>query len=270
MPLLPMRYVTILLIAFREAAEYRSRALVWFLISLIGPMLFLLFWMGKLQASGGTFLGWEFSSITSYYFLLLMLGTFLMSHVEERIAREDIAQGGLDNYLTKPISYFWIKFLREFPYKCMQGFLGSIVFFLFVIFFPNLVVLTNSFPAILLSLAIIGLAFLLCFVLKMIVGIFSFWLIDIGGFFQLVEAIIFVFGGYILPIELLPGWVAFVAKILPFAYIIYYPVVALQGNLSVVSLSFVILMQCIWLFILFFLYQYTWSLGLKRFAGVGK
>ncbi|MCX6731284.1 MAG: hypothetical protein NTZ55_05540, partial [Candidatus Roizmanbacteria bacterium] len=54
-------------------------------------------------------------------------GLFLTSHVEQEVAEMDIKQGELVNYLTKPISYYWINFIGELPYRVLQAFYAAIL-----------------------------------------------------------------------------------------------------------------------------------------------
>lgn len=265
-----MRYVKIFLLNFQKVFEHRSRSFVWFLISCTGPGLFLLFWIGKLKATDKPIDNWELSSITSYYFLLIVLSSFLMSHTEDEIAQKDIVQGNLVNYLTKPFSYFWMKFFQEVPYRILQGFYGLILCFILLFMFKNIFVLTNSLEIFSLSVLIIFLAHMLAYIFKLIIGLISLWLIDVGGLFQLVEAVLFIFAGYIVPIELLPGILSPIAQILPFSYMIYYPVIAFQGKLSFLESFHIIIIQCIWIGILTVIYQFVWKHGIKKFVGVGQ
>lgn len=265
-----MRYYRIFLLKFQDVFIHRSRSFVWFIIALLQPVLFLLFWIGKLKGAGGSFAGWELPAITSYYFLIVVLAPFLMSHVEDDVAHDDIAQGNLVNYLTKPFSYFWYMFLRELPYRVLQGACGAVIFVVLLLFFHNFFIIATSPIQLFLSIFVIILAHMLAYMYKLIIGLLAFWFTDIGGLFQLSEALIFIFAGYILPLPLLPGAMANIAQFLPFAYMIYYPVVALQGGLSLPEVGGVILAQSCWIIILMLIYQFVWSQGIKKFTGVGR
>src|SRR5437667_429682 len=107
-----MRYFKIFLLYSQEALEARSRIIVWFLLSCIFPTVLILFWRGAKNLGG-----WTIEEIISYYLLVVVMGTLLMSHHEDHVAILDIKEGGLTAYLLKPFSYFWLIFFNETPYR---------------------------------------------------------------------------------------------------------------------------------------------------------
>jgi len=127
-----MRYLRIFSIYFQDAFVQKSRSFVWFLLSLTGPFMFLLFWTGAKVTKNA---GFNLSAISSYYFLLTIASSLLMAHIENEVGIIDIHEGGLVNYLLKPFSYFWLKFFLEIPWRILQSIMGGIVFLLLILFF---------------------------------------------------------------------------------------------------------------------------------------
>lgn len=265
-----MRYLRILLLHFQDALTDRSRSLVWFLIALFNPILLLLFWSGVYREESTQILNWSLSDIAGYYFLLIIAGALLMTHIEETVGYEDIQYGGLVKFLVKPFAYFWLRFCSELPYRVIQGFFGIVVYLLFRLILGNFISFQLSLFQLILALLILVLAYFISFTFKMIVGIASFWIIDAHGLQNLVGAIILIFAGYIMPLELYPHLLNRLAMVLPFAYMIYWPVVAVQGKLVVVELVRVIFSQFLWLVTLVTMYKLVWKNGVKKFTGVGQ
>lgn len=265
-----MRYVRMFLLYSQTALEYRSRSFIWFLIALFNPLLLLLFWKGAATKGGVLLGGWTVSSISSYYFLLIIAGSLLTAHVEEDISQLDIQQGGLSKYLVRPFSYYWMKFLEELPYRLLQGIFGVIVCILFVVLFKNVLIVTSDFFTLIASLFVICFAYFLSFTFKMIVGLLGFWFVDLGGFYQLVEITLLIFAGYLMPLEFFPNTLSHIASVLPFSYMIYFPVVAIIGKLSVLELLQAVSMQILWLFVFIAIYQVVWRLGRKKFTALGQ
>lgn len=263
-----MRYVRIFLLQFQRVLEYKSVNLVWFLIPLFNSGVAILFWKGALKGSSIT--GWNFSSLSSYYLFLIIAGSILMIHVEDDVSRLDIRMGGLIKYLLRPFSYFWLKFLDEIPWRLIQGIYGLLILFLVSLFFKIIIPFSQSPDIILLSIIIAVLAYFLSFTFKMIIGILAFWIIDIMGLYQLIEIAILIFAGFLMPIELFPSQISAIAHILPFSYMIYFPIVAFQGKLGLFELIKVIEVQFIWIIILSLVYKLMWGKGIKRFSGVGQ
>lgn len=265
-----MRYVRIFLLHFQEAFDNRGVSFVWFLIPLINVLLLLLFWVGAYNEKGNFIRNWSVSSISSYYFFLLIASSFLEVHIEEDVARKDIQQGELSKYLTKPHSYFWLKFFEEFSWRIIQGFFSVFLLILFFIFFGSFIKLNYSIENLILSLVILVLAFLISFIFKMVIGLSAFWIIDYSGLQQLVAIVILIFAGFVIPLDFFPSWLKSVAYILPFSYMIYFPIVAFSGKLIIAELFRVIIIQFLWILILTFIYKTMWKNGVKKFTAFGQ
>lgn len=265
-----MKYLRMFLLHSQYVFAERGRSFIWFLYSVIPPAIFLLFWIGALKSQGGNIAGWNLSTITTYYFLLTIASSMLVAHIEEDIAWEDIQEGHLTGYLLKPFSYYWIKFLEEVPWRLLQGSYGIVLIFAFIVIFGNFFTLSNNPLVIALSLLICLLAFMLSFTFKTVLGLLAFWLTDTNGLFQLSDAVVQIFGGFIVPITLLPSLLQHTATFLPFAYMAYYPVVAIQGQLGISELAKVILFQVIWIVSFALLYKWLWIEGRKKYTAIGQ
>ena len=262
-----MRDFRILALHMEHILEHRSRSLVWFLSSVFNPLLMLLFWRGALQGNSH---GVTLSSITSYYFLLVIAGSLLTSHIEEGVAEIDIQEGKLSQYIIRPYSYYALKTCEELPFRILQGAYGLLTCFIFVFFFGNFLVLEHDPIHILLSIIVALLAFFMSFTYKMILGFVAFWTTDTGGFFQLMEIVTIILGGYLMPFELMPAYITKISFIMPFSYMIYFPVTAFQGKYSASTLGNIIGIQIIWLLLLFVLYRFMWKGGMKKFTAIGQ
>jgi len=264
------RIFKIFSIHFQDVITDRSRSFVWVLSSIAIPLIMILFWKDVTANSSESLSGWIFRDFASYYLLLTVTASFVIAHVEEVVAKTDIKQGELVNYILKPFSYYWMKFYQETPYRLFQGSLGVIVFFLVYTFFSDFLSFTNSFFIMVLSLILIVLGYMICFSFKTVLGLIAFWLIDIGGIFQFLEVVLVVFGGFIISITLFNPMLEKIVYFTPFPYMVYFPVLALIGKLSLSDISKIMLLQLIWLIIFFFTYKILWKTGLKKFTAVGQ
>lgn len=194
-----------------------------------------------------------------------------MSHSEEDISLIDIQEGHLGNYLLKPFMYFFAKWTEEIPYRLLQGSFGILTLFIFVLFvhinisinFPKVL---NIFIAIFL---VIG-GIILAQIYKTCLGFIAFWMTDAYGVFQLSDMLIFVFGGYIVPLFLFPHTVEMISYLIPFSYMIYFPVAAFVGLFNTQQLLLILLGQIVWISIFSLFYKMLLRNGLKAFTGVGQ
>lgn len=264
-----MRYYKIFSLCFQDVLTDRSRSIVWFLVSISAPLVMILFWKGAF-VNLPQIDGWNFQQITSYYLLFILAASMLTAHQEDDVAKGDIQRGNLVTYLLKPISYYSFRLLMELPYRVFQGSIGIICFIILYFIFPQFIALTNSFEILFLAIIVAILGFLLSYTFKLILGILAFWTIDIHGLFNLSEFTILIFGGFIIPISLMPNYLQTISYILPLSYMTYFPVIALIGKLNAIQIVQVICVQIVWLAILIGLYSFLWKKGLQRFSAVGR
>lgn len=263
-----MRYFRLFLLNLEYVLSHKSRSIIWFLIALVGPFVFIVYWRGAFSTQQ-EIAGWTVSMITSYYIILSFVNITLMSHSEEDVGRQDIRDGNLTTCLLKPFSYYWMKFYEEIPYRIFQGACSlSMVLLLYILFGKDLSIFITPLSFIFIVI-IFMLGFIISQTLKVIVGLFALWFIDIGGFFQIVEALIFILSGAVMPLAFMPEWLEILALYTPFPYIIYFPVVAIVEPLIIWDLIKIIAGQSLWIFILGFTYKIVWRSGIKKFTGVG-
>jgi ABC-2 type transport system permease protein len=73
-----------------------------------------------------------------------------------------------------------------------------------------------------------------------------------------------------MPLAFLPDWLERIASMLPFAYMIYFPVIAFEGKLTLIELLQILGVQCVWIGVFFFVYKALWRAGLKKYTAVGQ
>lgn len=265
-----MRYFKILLLHFEHIMEHRVRSFVWFLVTAVNPLIFILYWRGVMRQNGNVFPAWNSISITSYFFLMTIIGACLMSHIEDEIAQDDIQEGNLVQYLTKPFPYYIFKFYEEIHYRLLQGGYGIVIVIIISILIGPVITITSNGLNILLFVATAILALFLSYTFKLIIGFVAFWTTDIWSLYFFVDIILTIFAGYIVPIEFLIYPLNKLASIMPFSYIIYYPIVILQGKLATNEIFKVIETQFIWLIIMGLICWIMWKKGIKIFSGVSQ
>jgi len=263
-----MKYLRIFLLHIQHVLENRARAFIWFLLPLMNNLMLIVFWKGS-TIQGSNF-QWDMSAITSYYFIMTIVGSMLSSHIEEDVSEFDILQGDLVRYLTRPFSYYLSKFIEELPYRLLQGVYGIILLLLFVIFFKPNMNLNKDLIQLTFIPIILILGFLISFTLKMILGLTAFWFKENGGLFELFMIANIVLSGGIVPLDLAPPLLRNISYVLPFSYTGYFPIIAIQGKLDLTGILQLITVQSGWLISLYLLNRLIWKKGLKIFTAVGQ
>ena len=256
-----MKWLRMLGLYFERTFEYRLRSLLWLLNPVINNLTLILFWSGA---------GLNTPSISSYYILMTIGGLFTSSHVEYEVSEIDIKQGQLVNYLTKPISYYWVNLLSEVPYRALQALYASGIIGVFLIFFPHALMISLTVLHIPLVILIFILGYLISFTFKMCLAYLSFWFKDIRGLNELVTIVIIIFSGGIMPLPWYPQVMQTISNILPFAYSGYYCITALQGSVSLIGLIQILTIQGVWLCVLLHIHNILWRNGIKEFTAMGQ
>ncbi len=246
---------------FERVFEYRLRSLIWLLLPLTNNMTLILFWSGA---------GMNTPAISTYYILMTVGGLLTTSHVEFEVSEVDIKQGQLVNYLTKPISYYWVNFFSEVPYRVLQALYAAVIIGSLLMFFPHALKITLNPFHIPLVVLIFILGYLLSFTFKLSLAYLSFWFKDIHGLMELVTIIIIIFSGGVMPLPWYPQILQTISNILPFAYSGYYAITALQGTVPLFGLFNIILIQGMWLGVLLLIHKTLWKNGIKEFTAVGQ
>lgn len=259
-----MRYLRILSLHMQQIFQERARSFIWFISALLQPLILIGLWTAAFKTQGSSS-SWNLITAREYYLILIIVAT-LMPWTEETVSKEDILARKLTQYLLKPFSYYWYKFYEEIPYRILQCFYAIIIsIFLMIILGLSVVKNIN-----LLSLTIIILGFFVAFNYKVIIGLLAFWFTEVVGILNLTATILLTFAGYIMPIPLLPKYLLPFVWFTPFPYMIYYPVISLQGKLTQYELLRVISLQLIWIFILYVLYRFMWKKGVQLFTSFGQ
>lgn len=256
-----LKWLRIIGLHFERTFEYRLKSLLWILIPISNNLTLILFWSGS---------GENMSYITTYYVLMTVGGLLLTSHVEYEVAEFDIKQGQLVNYLMKPVSYYWMNFIGELPYRVLQSFYAFIIIGTFMYFFKGSLVITLNPWHTPLILVIFILGYLLSFTFKLSSAYLSFWFTEIRGVYELITIAYIVLSGGIMPLHWYPPIIEKITHVLPFAYSAYFPVIALQGTVSLDGLFSIIAVQSLWLFILILIHNKMWKEGIKQFTAVGQ
>lgn len=264
------KFINIFLLHFQEVIQNKGRAFIYFLMILLNPLILILFWNGAISEDTNIASQWSKNEMITYYLLMTLAMSFLIVHIEEDVAFKDIKEGVLVKYLLRPFSYLISKFVEELPWRIAEGLFGVLVFFVVVLFFSISFSFVDSIGEILLTVLIVISALCISFIYKMILGLLANWTTDFWGVMSIQEVVFLIFGGMVMPLSMYPELLAKISYGLPFSYIAYFPVIAIQGNFTIYELLRIVLFQMFWIAALYKFYQFLWQKSLRIFTGVGQ
>ena len=122
-----------------------------------------------------------------------------------------------------------------------------------------------------------GLAFLPALILAWALRFFwgywlallAFWTARADALLALQDSLVFLLAGQVAPVALLPGALKTLAVILPFRYMVAFPVEVISGALSQTEMLTGFALQFGWTLLAIGLYAVLWRTGLRRYTAVG-
>ena len=261
-------YLTLFRLSLQEAIQYRVESAIYFLYDVLPPIMMAFVWLTAYEGQTEV-AGFSLSQMLMYTVGVMILRTMLTAHIEWAIDHE-VRQGVLSSLLVKPFSIWGQWFVGELAWKIIRGVLIAPVLVGCLIWLgPELALPSLDAGRALLLAASLVLGYLVCFTLKLCLGMLTFWMTDINGIVTLYDVIAAVFGGILVPLALLPGPLHSVALALPLRAIYDVPLTIALGRLDGPALWWGLLSQVGWLVVLTLLGRLLWRRGLRRYEAVG-
>jgi ABC-2 type transport system permease protein len=113
------------------------------------------------------------------------------------------------------------------------------------------------------------LAWLLRFLWGYWLALLAFWTTRADSLLTVQDALVFLLAGQVAPIVLLPPIIQAVAIVLPFRYMVGFPVEILTGQLTPDEIALGFTLQIGWIAVALALTLFMWRRGLRRYSAVG-
>ena len=181
--------------------------------------------------------------IITYVLFAIILQIVLPIKITTNFVSEKILKGTIINYLNKPNRLIVITFfttLGNFLYKLKFQVLPILV--IYILLFYNLIFRTISLKRFVL--------FIFVYIFSYIVALLSTVFIRINGVSELVNALLIIFGGGLLPLDLYPKLLLRISEITPFYAVMYAPISIIVHDNDLGKVLFILGVQMFWLIIL--------------------
>ncbi|MFN0072926.1 MAG: ABC transporter permease [Chloroflexota bacterium] len=261
-------YATLWRIGIQDAIQYRIEGIIWFLFDVVPPIMMLFFWDVAYESSD-VVAGYRLPEMLAYTLGVLVLRNLITVHVEWEIDYE-VRQGTLSNYLVRPISPWTIWFFNQLGWRIWRTVLVSPILIVAVIVLaPSLEVPALGPVELVGFVTSLVLAYIVCFLFKLVLGFTAFWLTNIQAVISLSDVIVYLFGGILIPLELLPETLQSMALFLPLQSIFAFPLSVMLGRAQGLEMIHGLFGQVVWAVILSGLATLMWRAGLRHYEAVG-
>lgn len=257
-------YPSLLRVGLADMLAYRAEFLVW-ILSMNLPLVMMALWTAV--AADGPVGRFGQRDFVAYYLGMLIVRILSGSWLVWELTME-IRRGILATRLLRPIHPLWAfsaTQLAAVPMRVVV--LSPLVVVLYWVAGARLPVHDPARLAIL-AASLVG-AWLLLFLVMALIGMLAAYVESALSVFDLWLAAQSILSGFLVPLELMPAWVARLARMLPFRYILGFPVETLIGLESNATALRDLGVQ--WLFIAGALLAtiVLWRRALRRFAAFG-
>ncbi len=265
------KYRQVFLTGLQTSLVYRWTFAVRSLFSLVHLLYVFVLW-GAAYVGREQIGGFPLSATLGYFTVLLVLQFFLSAQSDDYEISEEIRNGLINQFLTKPINYLGYRFSLYLSARCVAGGLALLPLALAYPLLAPRIGLPGSehWPLYLTALPALLLSAVLQFTVAYCFGLLTFWFLEIQSFVILSMAVEAVLGGQIFPLDLMPGWLFDLSSWLPYYYLIYFPAALLTGRISDLDTALQgLAIQAGWVVVLLVFAQFLWTRGLRRHTAVG-
>jgi ABC-2 type transport system permease protein len=257
-------FPTLMRIGVAEVVAYRAEFLVWILTTNM-PLVMLALWHAV--AADGPVGRFDQAQFTAYYLGVLVVRLATSNWMAWQMSME-IRDGTLSAKLLRPIHPLYTyaaDHLSAIPMRIIV--LSPIVAALIATSWARLM---HHDPRLVLVLAasLVG-AWLLSFFSMVLLGSIAFYVDSAMGPFELWIGVHAIFSGYLIPLEVLHGWFGRVVDVLPFRFMLAFPVETLVGLLSPRDALRQLALQWLYVAVSGVLALRVWRAGVRRYAAFG-
>lgn len=261
------KFLTIVKAFWQRALTYRFTVLA-YRVGEIGEMLALILMWTAIYGGQKIIGGLTLREMITYILIGNFFNAIIRNFLSNMIAR-DIREGGLSMFLIKPMSYFNYILSREIGRISLATMMSVLSSVIVIVFFTNTFIWNFDVAYFLVIVAMVILAFITELLISYLIGLIAFWTDEVDGIYATIDRMKKFFSGGYFPINLLPLIFVQVSFALPFAYSFFVPAQLYLKKLDLSVGLKGLLVQVVWILILYGITKIVWNRGLKRYEGVG-
>lgn len=248
--------------------QYRGEIVLWALWGVVYPLVAMAMWRAAIEGApnGQAIQGLDAGDFAAYFLLTMVVGHVATAWDVYEMGYL-VRTGKMSPKLLRPVLPLWESLADNIAYKVLTLVLliplwAGIAFFTQPTFETTPGDLPLAVPAVLLGAAV-------HYIWNYNLGLLAFWVTRMDALSGLWWGLNLFLGGRLAPLGLLPLPLQWVAAVLPFKWIIWFPTAALMGKLSPDAMAWGLLYQAGWLAGGIVAFRLIWRAGVRQYAAVG-
>lgn len=228
------------------------------------PIIYMLVWV--VAAGNSAISGFTRNDFVAYYTVLILVNqlTYPVSHWT---VGDSIFNGTFSNWLLRPLPPIYEAIASDIAVKVICVPFTAIFTLGIVFIFGFSISLTTM--NILLFIVCLLFAQILRFMLAYTLSLLALFTNKINSFLSINDTLIFLFAGQVVPTTLLPDIIRNTSFVLPYRYMLGFPIEILLGKLSYTQMVFGMSIQFSWVLIVVLLNIVVWKNGIKHYSSIG-
>jgi viologen exporter family transport system permease protein len=259
-------YRTAMRVSATNQLQYRATNYFLLVAMVLEAVIYLALWQAVVAANGGELRGWGASDVAAYFVVWTLVRNMGLAFTPYGF--EDRIQSGVfSTNLLRPMHPIHHDIAQFAGWKAVMLLLWlPVAVALFLLFRPAFAV--DAAEVVTFVVACCA-AFLIRSLYLWWVGMVSFWTTRATGLFDMFLAVELLLSGRLIPMRFLPDWATGIADVLPFKWVLGFPIDTLVGELSAGQLLRGLGMQFGWLAVCAGLVALTWRFAIRRYTAVG-
>jgi ABC-2 type transport system permease protein len=246
--------------------QYRASLFIWMIGQVLEPLVYLIVWTIVSNSSGGSVGSYTTKEFAAYFIVLMLVNqityTWIMYEFEYRVR-----EGTLSFALLKPVHPIHSDIADNLSSKLITLPIMIVIAVALAVAFhasisPPLWAIGVFIPSLLL-------AFLVRFLIEWTLAQAAFWTTRVSALNQTYFMMMLFLSGQMAPLTLLPHPVQMVAAVLPFRWVISFPVEVLLGQHTPAEALMGLGAQVGWLIVSIILVRVVWRAGVRAYSAVG-
>ena len=241
--------------------EYRAEIALWALSGVL-PLIMLGVWSGSGAAAAA---GLSPQQLSHYFLAAFVVRQFTVVWLIQ-VFEDDALQGRLSPFLLQPLSPLWRYLAAHFSEQASRIPFVAVMLLAVGLAAPGLLWLPSA-GALLLGILAILAAFLLRFLLQVLVTTLCFWSERAAALDRLLMIPYLFLSGIVAPLDTFPPVVRRLALATPFPWMVDFPARLLAGEPVNAALGFGAIAA--WCLLLLPIGHLLWRAGLRRYSAMG-
>ncbi|MDO8578065.1 MAG: ABC-2 family transporter protein [Dehalococcoidales bacterium] len=246
--------------------QYRASLIIWTAGQILEPLVYLIVWSAVASGTGGSVGDYTAADFAAYFIVLMLVNqvtfTWIMYEFEYRVRH-----GTFSATLLKPVHPIHSDIADNVMSKVITlPIVGLVAVILMRAFNASI---STPFWAVLVFIPALFLAFLVRFFLEWTLAQTAFWTTRVSAINQTYFVALLFLSGQIAPLALMPAPIQVVSYIMPFRWLLSFPVELISGRVSATGAAIGIGAQFAWLAVSVVLLRFVWRRGVKTYTAVG-